>query len=323
MMLENMKARLGIYNKKPYKQEGDNGISDQSLHLRTAGGHLPQERMIRDKRRSFDRAVWSSYQAAEITHVGENKPARALINPDRLSIDYDDKVLSVGFEHDYKPGDVFEWIGTHSYWLVYLQDLNELAYFRGSIRRCDYQIEVDKDKKVYIALKGPNQKTLDTSLEHGIRVDSPNYTLEFMVSKTEENLKLFQRYYKFMLNGLCWEVQATDSITVPDIIEVYAKEYYKNDFEDTDEFVGGLVEPVVDPNTDEAIIGETFIKPRIEYTYSCEAGEGEWSVDKKCPVKLTVVSPTKVKVKWDSSYSGQFELSFGEHKKIIVVESLF
>jgi len=43
-----------------------------------------------------------------------------LINPDKLKQDYDDKIVSVGFEAGFKSGDVFEWVGTNSYWLIYL-----------------------------------------------------------------------------------------------------------------------------------------------------------------------------------------------------------
>ena len=49
-----------------------------------------------------------------------------------------DKIISIGFEHDFKTGDVFEWCNTGTYWLIYLQDLTELAYFRGDIRKCSY-----------------------------------------------------------------------------------------------------------------------------------------------------------------------------------------
>jgi hypothetical protein len=68
------------------------------------------------------------------------KVCRALINPNKNKPDYDEKVLSVPYEADYHPGDVFEWIGTGTYWIIYLQELTELAYFRGDIRKCQYQI---------------------------------------------------------------------------------------------------------------------------------------------------------------------------------------
>jgi hypothetical protein len=78
--------------------------------------------MIKDKRRSLDRAVWFSYQAAEVRKVNSERDinVRALINPNKLKQDYDDKIISIGYEHNFKCGDVFEWIGTNSHWLIYL-----------------------------------------------------------------------------------------------------------------------------------------------------------------------------------------------------------
>jgi hypothetical protein len=42
--------------------------------------------MIKDKRRSLDRAVWYSYQAAQVlrTDAEYREPVRALINPNKL-----------------------------------------------------------------------------------------------------------------------------------------------------------------------------------------------------------------------------------------------
>jgi hypothetical protein len=46
------------------------------------GGYRQQDRMIRAKRQSFDRALFNSYQAAEISPVTEPEQRhRALINP--------------------------------------------------------------------------------------------------------------------------------------------------------------------------------------------------------------------------------------------------
>jgi hypothetical protein len=54
------------------------------------------------------------------TDAENRKPVRALINPNKLKQDYDDKIISVGYEYDFAPGTVFEWLGTNTYWLVYL-----------------------------------------------------------------------------------------------------------------------------------------------------------------------------------------------------------
>jgi hypothetical protein len=78
--------------------------------------------MIKDKRRSLDNAVWFSYQGAEVvkTDAEDRKPVRALINPNKLKQDYDDKIISVGYEYDFTTGTIFEWLGTNTKWLIYL-----------------------------------------------------------------------------------------------------------------------------------------------------------------------------------------------------------
>jgi hypothetical protein len=50
----------------------------------------------------------------------DKKKVRALINPNKLKQDYDDKIISVGYEYNFKPGTIFEWKGTGTYWIVYL-----------------------------------------------------------------------------------------------------------------------------------------------------------------------------------------------------------
>ena len=88
----------------------------------------------------------------------EDRINRALINPDKNKFDYDDKIVSVHYESGYNSGDVFEWMGTDTYWLIYLQDIDELAYFRGEIRKCSYTIawqDEDGLHSSYAAVRGP------------------------------------------------------------------------------------------------------------------------------------------------------------------------
>jgi hypothetical protein len=97
-------------------------------------------------------------------------PVRALINPNKLKQDYDDKIISIGFEHKFQCGDVFEWCNTKSYWIIYLQDLTELAYFKGDIRRCRYEIEwkdeTGKRCRTYAAIRGPVETKIDYIQKH-------------------------------------------------------------------------------------------------------------------------------------------------------------
>lgn len=322
------------------------GINDMADFLQNHGGYHQQERMIRDKRKSLDRALVYSYQAGLVRKQGneDDTPIRALINPNKLKADYDEKIISVGWEHDFHSGDVFEWVNTNSYWLIYLQDLTELAYFRGEVRRCSYQIEwVDENgdkKKTYAAVRGPVETKINSIQKHQIRVDEPNYTLNMYIPKNDDNLAKFVRYSKFYLPGIttCWKVTVADSISTPGIIELTAIEDYANTFEDdvANGIVEGLKVEPLDPNpSDIAIIGETFIKVKKEYVFYFNGNKaGQWYVtDKKLPVKLEPFINEDgfraVRIKWDSSYSGQFDLYYGNQskdidlKKTIIVESLF
>jgi hypothetical protein len=149
--------------------------------------------------------------------------------------------------------------------------------------------------------------------------------------KNEDTLNYFTRYNKFYLQGddTCWRVEATDWISTPGILEVVAVEYYANETEDDIEngIVGGLIEEIQIPDDEQNNIeGETFIKIKREYSYHFTGRQAEvWTVDKKYPVQLTFdeADPRNITLVWTGSYSGQFDLYYGEYKKTIVVESLF
>lgn len=362
--MRRMASRLG-YNLGTERQftvdpsDTLDGLQHQVTVMKANGGFNQQERMIFDKRRSFDRALNFSYQAANIRRVQctdyidnsfrpnirEIKPhdiCRALISPDKTKMNYDDKIISVHFEENYHSGDVFEWMGTNTYWMIYLQDITEIAYFRGEIRRCDYEIaweDEDGSHSTYAAVRGPVETKIDYIQKHGISVDNPNHSLNILLPRNEETLKYFRRYSKFYLQDVdegapqvCWRVEATDWISTPGILEITAVEYYANESEDDIEngIVGALiVKPPKDPNSKEinaTIEGDTFIKPKITYTYEFTGEESDsWSIKEKCPVTLVVDpdNPLQVSIRWDITYRGQFTLCYGSYEKIIVVESLF
>ena len=323
------------------------GIDNQRILLEINGGVAQQERMIYDKRRSLDKAVLYSYQGALVRNIyapEHEEPVRALINPNKNKMDYDDKVLSVKYEYGLGVGDVFEWVGTNTYWLIYLQDLTELAYFRGDIRRCSYEISW-KDEDGYhstlAAIRGPVETKINYIQNHQISIDEPNYSLHILMPRNEETLKYFRRYSKFYLQGedpgspkVCWRVEATDWISAPGILEITAVEYYINETEDNVEegIVGDLIAKDLNPNddkTESTIVGDTFIKPKIVYSYHYEGpklpSNTKWKLDKKYPVEIKVnpEDRTQLTLKWLSNYSGQLELSYGGFTKTIIVESLF
>lgn len=329
--------------------------------LEHQGGYQQQDRMIQDKRKSLDRAVLYSYQGAVIRkHYSPHIPlmegvedeafARALINPNKLKPDYDDKVLSVGFEYGFQCGDVFEWCNTGTYWLIYLQDLTELAYFKGDIRKCSYQIEwMDQDgiKSTYAAISGPTETRIQFLQKYGNSYDIPNYSLTVYIPKNPDTLKYFRRYSRFYLNdgldSVCWRIEAVDAFSMPNVIQFTAVEYYANDAKDNVEDgianMNKIVEEQIKENKTKEmnyIDGETFIKPKAKSIYTfrgnTHGASGVWSVDKKFPVTLKSSTNDKnqqvVEVKWDNMYSGQFDLVYTltdgtVYTKTIVVESLF
>ena len=359
-----MNTRMGNQDLPRFKPDTVEGAVEMAKRLKANGGFPQQDRMIRDKRRSLDKALLYSYQGAWVKRqyydftptmegVKEAPPVRALINPNKLKQDYDDKIISVGFEHDFQTGDVFEWCNTKSYWLIYLQDLTELAYFRGDIRRCRYEIEWrdenDKQCRTYAAIRGPVETKIDYIQKHGISVDNPNFSLHLLMPKNKETLKKFKRYSKFYLQGTvegedktCWRVEAIDSFSTPGILEINAVEYYANETVDdidngiVDAFIVKPMDPNPEINTEFQIYGETFIKPKKEYIYYIDGSlSGQWYLnDNSLPVKFETFEDEKghnaVRIKWTAPMSGQFDIWFGDasgplfdYKKTIVVESLF
>lgn len=358
-------ARLGDTSIKIPQPDSVDGSLDMAKRLMSAGGFAQQQRMIKDKRHSLDQATKYSYQAAWVrkcaaTEVETKKeknilpPVRALMNPNKLKQDYDDKVISIGFEHKFNCGDVFEWCNTGTYWLIYLQDLDELAYFRGDVRRCTYQIPFMMDDElnvVYVANRGPVETKIDYIQKHTTSVDNPNYSLNLLIPKNEKTLKFFKRYQKFYIwqedgsvYDTCWRVEAVNNISMTGVIEVNAVEYYANEF--TDDRDAGLADvfkipdpilkrKIIDDNKDNNkilnIIGETFIKPKKEYDFNLNIKNvrGTWKIEgNDVPVRIISEGTndkgfSTIRLKWDSTYSGQFDLVYGTSRKTIVVESLF
>lgn len=335
-----MEARLGVYEKAPYQPiRAVENVSHQSTLLEAEGGHRQQERMIQAKRKTLDRALFNSYQAAEIKPINSLESIRALINPNILKQDYDDKILSVGYEYNLKPGDVFQWMGTGTHWLIYLQDLTELAYFKGDIRKCSYQAKWENDQgkicSTWFAVRGPVETKINFIQKNGISVDTPNHSLNILMPKNKDTIKYFQRYSKFYITDadditekICWRVEATDTISMPGILEITAVEYYANEHEDDIEngIAGGLIEVnKVEPEEIylNPIQGENFIKPKQTYEYVYKGSElATWIIDSKLPIEAKA-DGNKLTIKWLKTFSGEFKIKYGSSEKVVVVESLF
>lgn len=329
-----MLARMGLY------RSGMTDTQEMPEILGHQGGFPQQDRMIKDKLRSMQRALKYSYQGAVIhpvdfgtTKLSKKRPFRALMNPNKLKQDYDDKIVSVEFKHGLRPGSVFQWCNTGTYWLIYLHELTELAYFRGDVRKCNYTIDwLDEDgnrQSVYAAVRGPVETKINFIQKAGDSVDRPNLSLNILIPQTEASLAFFKRYAKFYLQErqeTCWRIEAVDSFSMPGVIEFSAVEYYINEFKDDDGIANILdMKPIPEDAETSEIIGDIFIKPKTTYIYECHGEDsGSWFIEgNNVPVKIKPNEDGFCEVRWEQTYSGQFVLHCGDYSKTIVVESLF
>lgn len=307
------------------------------------GGTSQEARMIKDKYNSFKKSLLYSYQGCDVEKVqpfdsclpaeGTHTVYRALINPDKTKQDYDDKILSIDYDTHFGPGDVFQWKGTDSYWLIYLQYLTEDAYFRGEIRRCKYQIKFkDEDGNycsTWAAVRGPVETQIKSASKNSITIDRPNFSLHILLPMNDKTLRAFDRYSEFLFQGKCWRVESTDTISAKNVLEINAEEYYVDKDKDDilNEVADGLVIESPEPPPSMIIQGETFIKPRIGEVFTATEAGGTWKVLEDYPVCINKIDDKSVEVIWRKSTSGQFTLEWSKgnttETKVIVVESLF
>lgn len=304
------------------------GLENLRLRMNYHGGARQQSRMNEDKLVALKRALLYSYQAATAV-LADGREFRCLINPDKLKKDYDDKIISIPFKDiclnkervgktteglesiDLKTGDIFEWKDNGSYWLVYLQRLEETAYFRAEIRRCRYEIDINGNKyKVYV--RGPVEEVIDWKNKQGVTWNELNYTLIMTLTNNEETDAYFHRFTKIKFKGKNWEVQAIDNISTEGIIDVYLKEYYSNTIqEEVDKENEENMPEVIEPEEGTPRIkGENQVYPYDSKEFVVEnATGGTWFVDSN-KVNIIAQTDSTVKVNVVTGKSGKFNLIY-------------
>lgn len=303
--------------------------------LQYQGGNQ-EGRFIKDKLKSLKKALLYSYQA-ETAVLADEREFRCLINPDKLKPEYDNKIISIPYrdiclnkdkigttskgeeEIGLKPGDVFYWKETKTYWLVYLQYLEENAYFRAELRRCKYEIEIN-DNKYRVYVRGPVETTMPWNQKKGIVWNDMNYSLAIYITKNEETLQFFHRFSKIKFNGKPWEVQAVNEFDADGIIEVYLDEDYQNSIEDAEK---EEIPEIEIPGKDSPHIeGNIFVKPYdiVEYKI-LNAENGTWSVSND-KVKIIEQNNSYVKIEVITGKSGAFDLIYNRDNEEDIILSI-
>ena len=245
MSLETLKARI-------------NYIGGDSL------GRIKQQKL-----NSFHAALKEDYNSRTIlTPLGEE--FQALINDDNTKSDYDKRYISIDFAAELSPGDVFECLDDNTHWMIYLQDLVEIAYFKSEIIRCRYQITID-DTDYWIYFQGPTETTIRWNFKRDLNWNDLNLSGTVYIEKNEQTQNFFNRFTKLKIDGHIWQVKVVDTLTVPGIIELEVQEYFDSITED-------LVQ-VNHVDIETEIIGPQEVYPYEIYTYTIENTLGEFSVD--------------------------------------------
>ena len=223
------------------------GLNNLKNRLRYRGSDV-QGRIVQRKAESFDRSLDLSYSAA-VAVMEDGREFRCLINPNKVTMDEDDKMLSIHYndinlltamkeDTNIKVGSVIEWKENGTRWTVYLQQLQERAYFRGLMRKCDAEpLDLGDGIKRWVCLKGPTQKTINWKKAENFSFNDLNYTMELIIAKDAFVENYFHRFKKVTYKGQPWEVQATDEISNEGFISVYLKEDYINTFANANDAV--------------------------------------------------------------------------------------
>lgn len=290
-------------------------------------GKTQHDRFIDDKLRSLRQALLYSYQRAIIT-LQDERQFLCLMNPDKVKDNYDDKVISIPFDDiclnsprkgkttvsreviGMKPGDTFFWEATNTYWIVTLRLIQELAYFKATVRRCDYEIDIYDKYHYHVYVRGPEETQIDWKSMQNAVYNGLNYNIVLTVTKDEITSSFFKRFAKLKVNGRNWEVQATDDMSREGIIDVYLKEYFTNSIEEEQKEYEKENPPEQKPDTLVRIIGEETIYPYDIKSYKVEGLEkGIWSVDNK-KIKILSQDESECKIEVMSGKSCSFNLTY-------------
>lgn len=286
-------------------------MSIKTLAARTqylGGNQL--DRINKQKLRSFQAALKNDYQTRYIK-TNNHAAWPCLINKNSLKSDYDKEYISVEYAAGLEAGDTFECLDDGSHWMIYLPIITETAYLRSEIIRCRYTLDVDGEK-YWVYFQGPTETDLRWFIKNQINVNELNLSGTIYIKNDEKTKKFFKRFTHLKLDGHVWEVQVTDAISVPGILELEIQEYYDNS-------IAELPEIKVDQETPLNVIkGQTVVKQNSVIGYMIDNAAYdpniEWEIRDNPRVKIEEILDNGriCKVKIFAGAVKTFRIYYGE-----------
>ncbi len=258
------------------------------------------DRIKQQKLKSFHAALKNDYNSRTIlTSFGEEH--QVLINDDNTKPDYDKRYVSADFEAKLSPGKVFECLDDNTHWMVYLQDLVEIAYFKSEIIRCRYQLTID-GTDYWIYFQGPTETVIRWNFKRSLNWNDLNFSGTVYIEKNEQTQDYFNRFTKLKIDGHTWQVKVVDTLTVPGIIELEIQEYFDS-----------LTEDLIEVNhidTDNEIVGLQEVYPYESYSYQIDNLTGVFSVDDSTKAAIVDQQDGRCNIEIITSKKGKFNLIY-------------
>lgn len=262
-------------------------MSLETMRQRLAynGGNDQLARINKSKLKSLQRALTADQHSRRIK-TPESECWYGLVNDNKLTADYDRKILAIESDAHLKAGDTIELLDDGSHWLVYLPFLSETAYFRTEIIRCRYTVDID-GKTYWVYFQGPTETAASWFIKDAVNIAEMNLKGTIYIKKDDATEDFFSRFKEVRIAGHTWEVEVTDKFSVPGIIEAVVKETFSNPI--------GEIADVLDACVADPIMGQALVEQDGEYGYEVRDSvldkDSEWVVEGNDRVRVERVSP--------------------------------
>ena len=138
-----------------------------------------------------------------------------------------------------------------------------------------------------------------------------NYSGTIYIKLTPQTRAFFERFSRIKVDGHIWEVQVTDSISVPGVLELEVQEYYDNPIDELPE--------IHKVNEENVIVGQTTVKQDSSLGYYISrdyySSKAKWSVTGNDRVELLEVlsNGNMCRVKIHQGAIGTYQVNYGDY----------